>query len=472
MCVPAHSEFGRCKNEKIDGPPLLPSSSSSAQWRTHVCCWTRIAGKPCCVSPPHPFLSLASLVSIIVSRGKGRLTSAHPLRSPPHSPLSLSPLRPPPFYGATHSNSCLVGRMLSWSGRASVVRCTSVAAHCPAAATSKLLFYSSQRNGHGARDPHRDSLLPHAASTAAPAPAAVHTQRARARKALKRTSLLEQLLDCNGGESGTEDLSKVPSGDGLVASATAASPSVPVLHPAAAMSPAYITSSEFASAPIPKQPQHVWPPHRTHSAAAAAPLPSPAASAELQRQQQALRDAFTHARQHHNVRLAKDPGVYRAECRAFRQAHQGRSPTQQEVSRIVAVPLAPVAALKTLAHVNGKRSSLHATTEAAVMLHNAVVKNELVKSNTPQLVRCLRCFHVYAARPRTLWGGEVEQSFTEYEKAQKAQQHQRTAPGKRARSVGRRRRAYEDDPICCPKCRSPRAQWMMEYVHHHTHERV
>ncbi|CAJ1988040.1 hypothetical protein conserved [Leishmania donovani] len=354
--------------------------------------------------------------------------------------------------------------MLSWSGRESLVRCLAVAVRCFAATASPFLCYSSsQRNRRMPSDQHRDSLLSHTASTAAPAPAAVPTQRTR-RGVLKRASLLEQLRDRNDGESGTVELSKAPGSSALVASGAAAPLAAPVSIP-------YISSSEFVSVPRPKQ-QQVWSSHGTHSAAAAAPLSSPTASAQLERQQQALRDAFTHARQYHNVRLSKDPGVYRAECRAFRQAHRGRSPTQQEVSRTVAVPLAPVAALKTLAHTDATRSSLHAAAEAAVMLHNAVVKNELVKSSTPQLVRCLRCFHVYMARPRTLWGGEVEQSGIEYEKAQKAQRLQRPAPGKRARSVGRRRRAHEENPICCPKCRSPRAQWMMEYVHRHTHERV
>lgn len=165
--------------------------------------------------------------------------------------------------------------------------------------------------------------------------------------------------------------------------------------------------------------------------------------------------------------------MYRAECRAFRQAHNGRAPTPQEVPRTVAVPLAPVAALKTLAHTQRSTSSLHAVTAAAVQLHNAVAKNELVKSNAPQLVRCLRCFHVYTARPRTLWGGEVGQSGIEHEKAQAAQRRQQPLrPGQRRQSVGQRRRAEADNPACCPECQSPRAQWMMEYVHHHTHERT
>jgi hypothetical protein len=143
----------------------------------------------------------------------------------------------------------------------------------------------------------------------------------------------------------------------------------------------------------------------------------------------------------------------------------------------VAVPLAPVSALKTLAHTDKNRSLLHSVTTEALVLHNAVVKNELVKSSAPQLVRCLRCFHVYTARPRTLWGSEVEQSGIEYEKVQAhlaaAKQLQRKPwLRKRVGSIGRRQRAQLDDPTCCPQCGSPRAQWMMEYVHHHTHEKL
>ncbi|GET87806.1 hypothetical protein, conserved [Leishmania tarentolae] len=350
--------------------------------------------------------------------------------------------------------------MHSWGSRGSLVRRAAAAMRYSAATKSPSLCYSSShRNRRVPIHQNHEGLLSHTALTAAPAPAAVPAQTVRPRGVLKRTSLLEQLRDCNAAEISTSDLSTVPAESALGASG-------------AAVSLSYISSSEFVNAPHPKQKQLVGWSGGTHSAAAAAPPSSLTASAEMERQQHALRDAFKHARQYHNVRLPKDPGVYRAECRAFRQAHRGRLPTQKEVSRTVAVPLAPVAALKTLAHTDATRSSLHASTKAAVMLHNAVVKNELVKSSTPQLVRCLRCFHVYMARPRTLWGGEVEQSSIEYEEAKKAQRLQRVPPGKRANSVGRRRREEKEDPTCCPKCHSPRAQWMMEYVHHHTHERA
>ncbi|KAG5481704.1 hypothetical protein CUR178_07057 [Leishmania enriettii] len=362
--------------------------------------------------------------------------------------------------------------MLSRSGKGSLVRRVAATVRCPAAVSSSLLFFSSRRNRREPLKQHGNGLLSHTASRTIPEPAAMQTRRARPRGVVQRTSLLEQLRGGDNGEINTAGSSKALAGGALTAPATAASPSAPALDPTAAVTLPCISSSEFVRAPRPKQAQQTWPPYGRHSVAVEG-LPSPLnASAELERQQRALRDAFTHARQHHNVRLAKDIGVYRAECRAFRQAHRGRSPTPQEVSRVVAVPLAPIAALKTLAHTDRTRSSLHALAEAAVMLHNAVVKNELVKSSTPQLVRCLRCFHVYTARPRTLWGDEVEQSGIAYEKAQKAHRLQRPAPGKRAPSVGRRRRQHEENPGCCPKCRSPRAQWMMEYVHHHTHERV
>ncbi|KAG5481064.1 hypothetical protein LSCM1_06741 [Leishmania martiniquensis] len=362
--------------------------------------------------------------------------------------------------------------MRSWRGRGSLVRRVAATACCTASTTSSLLFYSSRRIPREHLSRRRDSLLPRTVLSTAHAQAKIKPQQARLRGGVQRRSLLEQLRGCDDSGTSTAESSKASAGGVLIAPAPAVSLSTPTHHSAASEFSPYLSSSEFVSAPRPKQGQQTWSLHGRQSAAAEGPSSLPSASAELEQQQRALRDAFTHARQHHNVRLAKDLSVYRAECRAFRQAHRGRSPTPQEVSRIVAVPLAPVAALKALAHTDRTKSSLHAMAEAAVMLHNAVVKNELVKSSTPQLVRCLRCFHVYTARPRTLWGGEVEQSGIEYEKAQKARLLQSPAPGRRTLSVGRRRGQYEENPVCCPECRSPRAQWMMEYVHHHTHEKV
>ncbi|KAG5507631.1 hypothetical protein JKF63_06580 [Porcisia hertigi] len=348
--------------------------------------------------------------------------------------------------------------MLSRSGRGSLVRRVAVTARLSATKVWPMHFYSSRRSWPEPRGPHTGSRLAHTVLKEAPASAAVQPQRARSRVALQRMPLLSHLRNGVDTEDNTANFEVAAGGD--------------FSAPVAADSQSYISSPTFARASCSNPSHEVSSTCRAHRAAAGAPLCTPTATAELVDHQRALRDSFTHARRHHNVRITKDPSVYRAECRAFQQAHRGRSPTPQEVSRLVAVPLAPVAALKTLAHTDNKRSSLHAATEAAVVLHNAVVKNELVKSNSPLLVRCLGCFHVYTARPRTLWGDEVQQSGIEYEKAQKAQRLQRPAPGKRPTSVGRRRRAHEGNPTCCPECGSPRAQWMMEYVHHHTHERM
>lgn len=203
-------------------------------------------------------------------------------------------------------------------------------------------------------------------------------------------------------------------------------------------------------------------------------LPLQDAQRQLAQQQSALRAAFSHARQHHNVRLRKDPKLFQEECRVFRTTHGGRNPSTTEVSPYAAVPLAPIAALKTLAHTDRQASLLYAATQEALLLNQAVMKNELVKSNELQLVRCLRCFHVYSARPRTIWASDVQQSWLEYakekEKAQATHQlHRNPHLRKSISSVGRRQRRHQSNPVCCPKCQSPKAQWVMEYIHHRTH---
>ncbi|KPI89963.1 hypothetical protein ABL78_0931 [Leptomonas seymouri] len=329
------------------------------------------------------------------------------------------------------------------------------------------------RDFHSSRSPRRDAPQRNRGRAGAfpvsrdpyEADAQPARQIRKSRPFLQRVSLLDKLQDVGTASSSPDAL---------------------------AVSPRHSSAHESAAAPYVSPPQLISVQRQakansvndvsrrnrpTHSAADVTATSVPAAaSLQLQEHQRALRDAFTHARQYHNVKLKKDPRVYRAECKAFRQAHQGRSPTAQEVSPTVAVPLAPVSALMTLAHTDSKRSHLHHTAEDAILLHNAVAKNELVKSSAPQLVRCLRCFHVYTARPRTLWGGEVEQSGIEYEKLQAQlamdrQLQRRPWLRKRVASVGRRQRAQQDDPRCCPLCGSARAQWMMEYVHHHTHEK-
>ncbi|KAK7196783.1 hypothetical protein NESM_000618400 [Novymonas esmeraldas] len=334
-------------------------------------------------------------------------------------------------------------------------------------AASLLSFTSSQQQWRNSRTPHQDSAAPPSPWRRASA-AAAQPLRSHPRGPTRRTALLERLASGDGGgDASQRDAAaavtvhrgrhgaSAPSASSITSSSTATAAVAGVSSPATP----YIGPASFARAPC----QAATAPH--------APLDA-TASAELVHQQRALREAFTHARQHHNIGLAKDPRLYQEECRAFCQAHRGRSPTPHEVSRTVAVPLAPVVVLKTLAHTDRARASLHATAAAAVQLHSAVCKNELVKSSTPQLVRCLRCFHVYTARPRTLWGGEVQQSGIEHARAQASVRLRRPAPGRRAVSVGRRRRAAEDNPDCCPQCGSTRAQWMMEYVHHRTHQRA
>lgn len=296
------------------------------------------------------------------------------------------------------------------------------------------------------------------------------------RRAPQRTSLLEQLRESDNHAAGSASMRVLDSSSETNITSLAVTSHHPTTAAATATGPSpYLSSPTLISRQRQAEANAAAATPSIFSHPPTTPVPA-AASLELAEQQRALRNAFTHARQHHNVKLRKDPRVYRAECKAFRQAHQGRPPTAHEVSRTVAVPLAPVGVLNTLAHADPKRSLLRSAVQEAVLLHNAVAKNELVKSNMPQLVRCLRCFHVYTAQPRTLWGGEVEQSGIEYEKVQAraaadALLQRKPWLRKRVGSVGRRQRAAEANPTCCPQCRSPRAQWLMEYVHHHTHEK-
>ncbi|RHW69247.1 hypothetical protein DPX39_100137800 [Trypanosoma brucei equiperdum] len=188
-------------------------------------------------------------------------------------------------------------------------------------------------------------------------------------------------------------------------------------------------------------------------------------------QQRALRNIFNEAGRH-CVRLRKDSKWLLEERRAFRQSHQ-RAPTTKEVSPHVDVALAPVGALKLSKYLSPCSASREVV-EHSLLLHRTVTKSKLVQSSEKTLFRCLRCFHVYAARPRTLLRGEVAQSWLEYEaeaeKEERARQlARRPHLRKKKYSIGRQRASLANDPRCCPLCRSTKAQWMMEYVHHHTH---
>ncbi|CCW61265.1 unnamed protein product [Phytomonas sp. EM1] len=208
---------------------------------------------------------------------------------------------------------------------------------------------------------------------------------------------------------------------------------------------------------------------------------------ELEDQQSVLRETFDYAFKNHRVRLRKDPDVYRRECAAYCRDHsqmKRRRPTAQEVRPYTEVTLASVEALRALAHLNPKTSSMHTVVQQGLLLQQSVMNNQLMLSNQRVLVRCLRCFHVYPARPRTLWGTQpssddgvhTQHSWYSYqlelEKARKTRQLRRCPRlRKQLYSIGHQRTDFEDNPTCCPFCGSPKAQWAMEYVHNRTHAR-
>nr|CCC94347.1 conserved hypothetical protein [Trypanosoma congolense IL3000] len=191
----------------------------------------------------------------------------------------------------------------------------------------------------------------------------------------------------------------------------------------------------------------------------------------LNSQQTALRNMFNDA-ERHCIRMRKDLKWLKKENRDFTRSH-GRPPTYKEVPPHVDVALAPVAALK-LTKCLSPHSCSRQLVEHSLLLHQDVVRNKLVQSNQKTLFRCLRCFHVYTARPRTLLRGGAGQSWLEFEeeveRKERLKQLSRSPQlRKKKYSIGRRCAAAADDPQCCPMCESPRAQWAMEYVHYRTH---
>lgn len=264
----------------------------------------------------------------------------------------------------------------------------------------------------------------------------------------------------------------------------AAAPSSPYLHPSrykaafqrcgAYNTKTYPSSFSFSSSSS-----------SSSAAAAVASHPTPASSlAEMKAQQSAIRSAYAYADRHHRIRMRKDKRVYAEEVRGFRAAHGGRRPTAAEVSPFTDVSLPPVAALNAVGHLDPGASLMYREAQESVLLQQCITKSELMQSNDRTLVRCLRCFHVYGARPRELWGsrddrahgGGEQQSWIALEDAKRrAAQAKQLMKAPKLRkvlySVGRRRRRQASHPVCCPKCGSPRAQWAMEYVHYRSHAR-
>ncbi|RNC30718.1 hypothetical protein TcCL_Unassigned06763, partial [Trypanosoma cruzi] len=110
----------------------------------------------------------------------------------------------------------------------------------------------------------------------------------------------------------------------------------------------------------------------------------------------------------------------------------------------------------------------------SILLQQSITRNRIVQSGEKHFFRCLRCFHVYSARPRTLLSDEVGHSWMQYEAERKKVSVAKELAHcpqlrKRKYSVGKQRKALMEDPHCCPSCGSPKAQWFMEYVHYRTH---
>ncbi|KAH8611306.1 hypothetical protein ERJ75_000936400 [Trypanosoma vivax] len=191
----------------------------------------------------------------------------------------------------------------------------------------------------------------------------------------------------------------------------------------------------------------------------------------LEFQHRSLREVFEDAGRQ-CIRLRKDRQWLQEEQRVFQKSH-GRAPTGGEVTPFVDVALAPVAALKLLKHLPS-HSSTRELVEHSLLLQQSVRQNKLVQSNDQTMFRCLRCFHIYVARPRALLRDKVEHSWLEYDALRTRATLERKiarCPSlrKKITSVGRRRSAEVESPRCCPLCRSVKAQWVMEYVHHRTH---
>ncbi|EKF31231.1 hypothetical protein MOQ_004933 [Trypanosoma cruzi marinkellei] len=191
----------------------------------------------------------------------------------------------------------------------------------------------------------------------------------------------------------------------------------------------------------------------------------------LKAQEKALRTMFADAKCR-CIRMQKDREWLREERRAFQLSH-GRSPSNKEVSPFVDIELSPIAALKLSKYLS-RHSSARDVVVRSILLQQSITRNRIVQSSEKTLFRCLRCFHVYSARPRTLLRDELGHSWMQYEAERKKVSLAKELAHcpqlrKRKYSVGKQHKALMEDPHCCPSCGSPKAQWFMEYVHYRTH---
>jgi hypothetical protein len=159
-------------------------------------------------------------------------------------------------------------------------------------------------------------------------------------------------------------------------------------------------------------------------------------------------------------------------------------------SPTVEVPLLPTAYL-------ARRDTLPGGPDvAAERLHDAIQRSALLQSAEKTHFRCLRCFHVFQARPSVALlrpGGTAETSWekesakqdlkdaTALSRRGKRPSYRPTheAPaffpgggkgGGRSSSPhwGRGKHHAAAEPTCCPLCKSHTCQWLMEYAHRKT----
>lgn len=254
----------------------------------------------------------------------------------------------------------------------------------------------------------------------------------------------------------------------------------------------------------------------------------PNAVDQLTAQHDCLRRWFSDAHNGLNVLHAKkNKALYLSECKEFAKAHRNKWPTEKEVSRNIAIELAPVAALKTWGyltqknndwskkdHLDGKSSSPGLHTVSAPLQHSLLLQqharhHQIIQSQEKTWFRCLRCFHVFYANPyhlltsprgkRSSVGREganglnspvVELSWVAKKRQEELNILQcgastststklqstslrsfEVGKTKKSRNAQQRKRKEREknEPHACPHCGSAKVQWMLEYIHHRTH---
>lgn len=240
---------------------------------------------------------------------------------------------------------------------------------------------------------------------------------------------------------------------------------------------------------------------------------------DLLKQQETLREWFNDSHNGYNtIRMKKGKRLYKEECKQLRETEGEMAfhVREGQSNRYVNVELPPVVALRTLAALrrptSGKKTTkeavpteserkkenqklpqphpLHGTVpsrnsiQEAILIQQHIRHHQLLQSDEKMLWRCLRCFHVFEAKPiglltygrgnatgKAKGSRTVELSFLEKKKALDHQQQALRAMKKSMLQQERRRNKQKvtEEAECCPHCRSTKVQWMMEYSHYRTH---